>query len=81
MKSFIPGGVKNCVNCQFSGAIGSFNCVNNICSYVIGNNITTTRTNTTFANNLSSATLSAGNGFTGVHCGMCIISGIIVGAS
>ena len=66
---------------MLAGAIGSCNTVNNACSYALGNSITTVCNNTTFVNNLSSGTLSATNGFTGTHCGMCIIKGIVVGAS
>jgi len=47
------GGQQNIITSDFSSANGRLNNVTCVCSHVIGNSITTDRSNTTFVNNLS----------------------------
>ena len=51
--STVIGGQSNTINADYTSAVGRLNIVSCVCSHVIGNNITTDRTNTTFVNNLS----------------------------
>jgi hypothetical protein len=51
--STVNGGQSNTINADYTSAVGRANIVSCVCSHVIGNNITTDRTNTLFINNLS----------------------------